>query len=47
MARATSVARRDPLMILGDVEIGFVERERLDQIGIFGEDARIWCDTSR
>ena len=28
----------DPLQVLGDVEIGLVERERLDQLRIVGED---------
>ncbi len=27
-----------PAPVLGDVEIGFVERQRLDQVGIVGED---------
>jgi hypothetical protein len=29
---------RDTLLVLGDVEIGFIERQRLDQVGVLGED---------
>ena len=28
----------EPVPVLGDVEIGFVEAQRLDQVGVIGED---------
>ena len=38
IASAVAVAVARPVLVVGDVEVGLVQRQRLDQVGVAGED---------